>query len=152
MTLVKWTPIRELEDMRRDLDKLFGDFFEPVARRRFGMKAHEPGIVVPSVDVFERQGEIVVKADIPGVEKENIDITITKEHLTIKGEVKKEEEVKQEDYYSLERSFGSFSRMIQLPPEADGSKAKASFKNGVLEVVFPKKEESKQSEIKVSVS
>ena len=152
MTLVKWTPIRELEDMRRDLDKLFGDFFEPAARRRFGIKPHEPGVVVPSVDVFERQGEIVVKADIPGVEKENIDITISKEHLTIKGEVKKEEEVRQEDYYSLERSFGSFSRAIPLPADADGSKAKASFKNGVLEVVFPKKEEAKQSEIKVSVS
>ncbi|MHB8882334.1 MAG: Hsp20/alpha crystallin family protein [Thermodesulfovibrionales bacterium] len=152
MALVKWTPIRELEDMRRDLDKLFGEFFDPSARRRLGMKQVEPGMIVPSVDVFERQGEIVLKADIPGVEKENIDITITKEHITIKGEVKKEEEVKQEDYYSLERSFGSFIRTVPLPPEADGGKAKAAFKNGVLEIVFPKREEAKQSEIKVSVS
>lgn len=152
MALVKWTPIRELEDMRRDLDKLFGDFFEPSARRRLGMKPVEPGMVVPSVDVFERQGEIIVKADIPGVEKDNIDITITKDHLTVKGEVKKEEEVKQEDYYSVERSWGSFSRTIPLPPDADSAKAKATFKNGVLELVFPKKEEAKQSEIKLPIS
>ncbi len=152
MALVKWTPVRELEDMRRDLDKLFGDFFEPAARRRFGLRPLEPGQVVPSVDVFERRGEIVVKADIPGVEKDNIDITIAKEQLTIRGEVRKEEEVRQEDYYSMERSCGSFSRTIPLPPDADSTKAKASFKNGVLEVVFPKKEEAKQSEIKLSIS
>jgi len=152
MSLVKWTPIRELEDMRRDLDKLFGDFIEPSARRRFGLKPVEPGMFVPSVDVFERKGEVVIKADIPGVEKDNIDITLTKDHLILKGEIKKEEEVKQEDYYSFERSCGSFSRTIPLPPDVDSSKAKASFKNGVLEVVFPKKEEAKQSEIKLSIS
>ncbi|MDA8083160.1 MAG: Hsp20/alpha crystallin family protein [Nitrospiraceae bacterium] len=152
MALVKWTPIRELEDMRRDLDKLFGDFIEPAARRRFGIKPQEPGMIVPNIDVFERKGEVVVKVDLPGVEKDNIDITITKESLTIKGEMKKEEEVRQEDYYTLERCYGSLSRSISLPPDVDSSKAKASFKNGVLEVVFPKKEEAKQAEIKLTVS
>ncbi|MBI5100889.1 MAG: Hsp20/alpha crystallin family protein [Nitrospirae bacterium] len=151
-SIVKWAPIRELEDMRRDLDKLFGDFLEPASRRRFGLKNIEPGQFVPSVDVFERNGEVVVKADIPGVEKENIDLTITKDHLTLKGELRKEEEVKQENYYSLERSFGSFSRTIPLPPDVDSAKAKAAFKNGVLEIVLPKKEEARQSEIKVSIS
>ncbi|MEW6109227.1 MAG: Hsp20/alpha crystallin family protein [Nitrospirota bacterium] len=152
MAIVRWTPLRELEDMRNNLDKLFGDLIEPVTKKRFASRHLEPETIIPDVDMFERKGDIVVKADLPGVEKENIDLSITKEALTIKGEVKRDEEVKKEDYYAIERSYGRFLRTIQLPVEVDSSKAKASYKNGVLEVILPKKEEAKPHEIKVDVN
>lgn len=94
----------------------------------------------------------MLKAELPGVEKDNIDLTITKDSITLKGEVKKEEEIKEEDYYSCEGSYGSFTRTIALPVEVDSGKAKATFKNGVLEIVLPKKEELKPKEIKIEVS
>lgn len=152
MSIVKWSPFRELETMRRDIERLFEEFFEPISRRRRWWPKLEPGVVVPNVDMYDRKNEIVVKAELPGVEKDNIDLKITDNNLTIKGELKKEEEVKEEDYYSCERSYGSFTRTIALPTEVDSSKAKATFKNGILEITLPKKEEAKPKEIKVEVS
>lgn len=153
MSIVKWSPIRELEDMRRDMERLFDSFFEPSRRhRRLWPKPSEAGIIVPNIDMYDRKSEIVLKAELPGVEKDGIDLTITKDSITLKGEVKKEEEIKEEDYYSCERSYGSFTRTIALPVEVDSEKATATFKNGVLEVVLPKKEELKPKEIKIGVS
>ncbi len=153
MSIVKWSPMKELEEMRRDMDRLFEEFFEPFRRRRrWWPKPSEAGVVVPSIDMYDRKNEIVVKAEIPGVDKKDIDLTITKDSLTLKGEVKREEEVKEEDYYACERSYGSFTRTIALPVEVDSEKAKATFKNGVLEIILPKKEEAKPKEIKVEVA
>lgn len=152
MSIVKWSPMKELESMRRDIERLFEEFFEPAPRRRRLWSRLEPGVVVPNVDMYDRKNEIVVKAELPGIEKENIDLKITENNLTIKGELKKEEEVKEEDYYSRERTYGSFTRTIALPTEVDSSKAKATFKNGILEIILPKKEEAKPKEIKIEVS
>lgn len=153
MSIVKWSPIRELEDMRRDMERLFEGFVEPGRRhRRLWPKSSEAGIMVPNIDLYDRKTEIVMKAELPGVEKDKIDLTITKDSITLKGEAKKEEEIKEEDYYSCEMSYGSFTRTIALPVEVDSEKAKATFKNGVLEVVLPKKEELKPREIKIEVS
>jgi len=151
MSIVKWSPLKELEEMRKDMDRLFEDFFAPVARRRRWLKP-EAGVVIPNIELYDKKNEIVLKAELPGVNKEDIDLTITKDSLTLKGEVKKEEEIKEEDYYACERSYGSFTRAISLPVEVDSEKAKASFKNGVLEIVLPKKEEAKLKEIKIEVS
>jgi HSP20 family protein len=151
MAIVRWSPIRELEDMRRNLDKLFGEFVEPVTRTQMVSKG-EPGNLVPSVDIYDRKGEIVIKADLPGVGKEHIDLTITKDALTIRAEAKKDDEIKREEYYLQERSRGTYVRTIQLPQDVDSSKAKASFQNGVLEITLPKKEEAKATEIKVDIS
>jgi HSP20 family protein len=107
--------------------------------------------ISPSVDMFDKKDEIVVKAEIPGVEKENISISLSDNMLTIKGEMKKEEEVKEEDYYYSERSYGSFSRSLNLPAKVQAEKIKASFKNGILEIHLPKAEEAKPKEIKVEV-
>ena len=149
MSIVKWSPLKELEEMRRDMDRLFEEFFAPSRRRRWGKP--EAGLIVPNIEMYDRKNEIVVKAELPGVAKEDIDLSITKDSLTLKGEVKKEEEVKDENYYSCERSYGSFTRTIALPVDVDNEKAKASFKNGVLEIVLPKKEEAKPKEIKIEV-
>ncbi|MFA5353313.1 MAG: Hsp20/alpha crystallin family protein [Thermodesulfovibrionales bacterium] len=151
MSIVKWSPLKELEEMRRDMDRLFEDFLSPVPRRRRWMKP-EGGVIVPNVEMFDRKNEIVLKAELPGVDKNDIDLTITKDSITLKGEVKREEEVKEEDYYASERSYGSFVRSIALPVEVDSEQAKASFKNGILEIVLPKKEEAKPKEIKIEVS
>lgn len=152
MSIVKWSPLKELEEMRKDMDRLFEEFFVPVPRRRRGWIKPEAGVVVPNIEMYDRKNEIVLKAELPGVNKEDIDLTITKDSITVKGEVKREEEVKEEDYYSCERSYGSFTRTIALPVEVDSEKAKASIKNGVLEIILPKKEEARAKEIKIEVS
>lgn len=152
MSIVKWSPLKELEDMRKDMDRLFEEFFSPITRRRRGWLKPEMGVIVPNIEMYDRKNEIVVKAALPGVAKEDLDLTITKDSLTLKGEARKEEEIKEEDYYASEISYGSFTRTIALPAEVDSEKAKASFKNGVLEIILPKREEAKPKEIKIEVS
>ncbi len=105
----------------------------------------------PAVDLFEDKNDIVVKAELPGMEKENVEVKLTDHTLTIKGEKKKEEEIKEENYYRSERSYGSFIRTLELPTDVHADKVKASFKNGVLEVRLPKTEEAKTKEFKVKV-
>ncbi len=151
MAIIRWSPLRELEEMRRNLDKLFGEYGEPVARPHLISKG-APASLVPSIDIFERKGEIVIRTDLPGIEKDHIDLSITKDTLTLKAEPKKEEEIRSEDYYVQERSHGTYMRTVQLPQDIDSAKAQASFKNGVLEMIFPKKEEAKAAEIKVDIS
>lgn len=105
--------------------------------------------ITPSVDIFEEGDEVVVKADIPGVKKADLDVTITENSLSIRGERKQEKKVKEKDYHRVERSYGSFSRSFRLPENVNGSKAKAEFKNGVLEVRLPKTKETKQKKIEI---
>jgi len=137
--------------MRREMERLFDEFFAPPRRRRRWWPVAEEGVLVPTVDMYDRKGEIVVRAELPGVKKEDIELTITKDTLTIKAEVKRTEEVAEEDYYVRERSFGTFSRTLALPVEVDSERAKASFKDGVLEVLLPKREEARPKEIKVEI-
>jgi HSP20 family protein len=136
-----------------EMDKYFENFF----RNPFSMlsnpimqsimpKAVDMG---PSVDIFEEGDDVVVKADIPGVKKNDLDVTITENSLTISGERKQEKKVKEKDYHRVERSYGSFSRSFRLPENVNGSKAKAEFKNGVLEVRLPKTKESKQKKVEI---
>ncbi len=105
----------------------------------------------PAVDFFEEKDEIVVKAELPGMDKDEIEVNLTDHTLTIKGEKKKEEEVKDENYCKSERSYGSFMRTLELPTEVHSDKVKATFKNGVLEVRLPKTEQAKAKEVKVKV-
>ncbi len=93
----------------------------------------------------------MVKAELPGMDKDNIEVNLTDHTLTIKGEKKKEEEIKEKDYYRAERSYGSFFRTVELPKEVHSDKVKAHFKNGILEVRLPKTEEAKAKEVKVKV-
>ena len=151
MAIIRWSPVRELEEMRRNLDKLFGEYGEPVVRQHTISKG-APASLIPSMDIFEREGEIVIRADLPGIDKDQIDLSITKDTLTLKAEAKKEEEIRSENYYMQERSYGTYIRTVQLPQDIDSAKAKASFNNGMLEMIFPKKEEARTAEIKVDIS
>jgi HSP20 family protein len=145
--------MKELDEIRKDMQRLFDEFFEPPhRRRRFWPRPAEAGVIVPNIEMYDRKNEIVIKAELPGVNKEDIDLTVTKDSLTLRGELKQEEEINDEDYYSAEISYGSFARTIPLPVEVDSAKAKATFKNGVLQIVLPKREEVKPKEIKVEVS
>jgi HSP20 family protein len=108
-------------------------------------------LTTPVVDLYEEKDDLVVKAELPGMEKDNIEVTLSDNRLTIKGEKQQEEEVKKERYYRSERSYGSFVRTLELPWEAQTDKVKAAFKNGVLEIRLPKPEEAKKKETKVKV-
>jgi len=151
--------IRLITDMgltgwERDMDQMLEDFFgrrtRPWWPERWS-RGGELDVRIPAVDVFEEKDDIVVKAELPGMEKENIEVNLADHSLTIKGEKKKEEEVKEENYYRSERSYGSFMRTVDLPKDVRADKIKAAFKNGILEVRMPKTEEAKAKEIKVKV-
>ncbi|UCH81826.1 MAG: Hsp20/alpha crystallin family protein [Nitrospiraceae bacterium] len=106
---------------------------------------------VPMVDIYEEGDHVIVKSDLPGLSKEDLDINLTEDTITLSGEKKKEEKVEKKDYYRLERSFGSFKRSFRLPTEVNTSKAKATFRDGVLEVKIPKTETAKRKEHKVKI-
>ncbi|HEX2930388.1 MAG TPA: Hsp20/alpha crystallin family protein [Candidatus Binatia bacterium] len=147
-------PFMDLTRWERDMDRMMEDFFgrrmRPWWPERW-FKGEGLDVRVPTVDVYEEKDDIVVKAELPGMDKENIEVNLTDHTLTIKGEKKKEEEVKQENYYRSERSYGTFFRTVELPKDVHADKVKASFKNGILEVRMPKTEEAKAKEIKVKV-
>ena len=139
-----WRPLRELEEIERN----FGDFFgRPAVWRRIPMLAMGWS---PAVEVFEKEDKYIVKAELPGVKEEDMDVSVEGETLTIKGEKKSESEIKEDDYYRCERSYGSFYRSIALPATVDAKKIEASFEDGVLEVIIPKAAEVKPKKITVS--
>lgn len=149
-----WRPFMDLSRWERDMDRMMDDFFG----RRFRpwwpdrwFRSDEMEVRGPVVDVFEEKDDIVIKAELPGITKDNIEVNLTDHMLTIKGEKKKEEEIKEENYYRAERAYGSFVRTLELPKDVHSDKIKASFKNGILEVRLPKTEEAKTKEIKVKV-
>ena len=109
-------------------------------------------LATPALDVYDQKDDLIVKAEIPGLSKEEIDISLEGNMLTIKGEKRKEEEVKEEDYYRSERAYGAFSRSIELPAAVQTDRVNASFKNGVLEIRLPKTEEAKKNVVKVKVA
>jgi HSP20 family protein len=108
-------------------------------------------ITAPVVDVYEEKDEVVVKAELPGLDKKDIEVNISDSELILKGEKKKEEKIDEENYYKCERSYGAFLRSVELPTDVQADKVKASFKNGILEIRLPKTEEAKTKEIKVKI-
>jgi HSP20 family protein len=145
--LIRWSPFRELEEMERRFEDVFGRPFLPSMWRRTPIE--ETGWA-PAIEVFEKEDKFVVKAEIPGIKEEDIDVSVMGDTLTIKGERKAESEVKQEEYYCCERSYGSFSRSIALPSTVDTKKIEASYEDGVLEISLPKAAEVKPKKISIS--
>jgi len=144
--LTPWRPFGELGSLRREMDRLWDSFFgeRPLARAWEREWA-------PSLDVSETKDNFVVKAEVPGIDAKDIDISLTGDVLTIKGEKKQEKEEKEEDYHLVERSYGAFSRSIRLPAEVESTKIKASYKNGILRVTLPKSEKVKAKEVRITV-
>lgn len=135
-----------LVNLRNEIDRLFDNFTSPWRR----LVPAEP-VWVPELDVYEDENNIMVSADLPGMKAEDIDISVAGNTLSISGEKKKEEEKKGRNYYRLEKSYGSFSRRIELPSAVDSKKISATYKDGVLEITLPKVEETKPKKVKVQV-
>ncbi|MEW6117366.1 MAG: Hsp20/alpha crystallin family protein [Nitrospirota bacterium] len=121
--------------LQREMNDLFDNFFRSFDIAPFGSRMGE---FTPRVDVSETDKEIKVSAELPGMDEKDIEVTLNKDSLTIKGEKKEEKEDKGKDYYRMERSYGSFSRTIPLPLEVETDRAEATFKKGVLTVTLPK--------------
>lgn len=131
-----------------DIDRLFDDFFSSRFPRAFGW---DPALAqMPRVDVIDREDEVCVRAEVPGYRKEDIEISVSGDMVTLKGETGSEQKEDRDDYYYREISRGSFARTIRLPADVDDQKAKATMKDGVLELRLPKLEKSKRRIISIS--
>ena len=144
-------PDHPFYSLQRQMNTLFDDFFSgfDVAPRAFAGKGF--GSFSPSVDVKESDAEFTIRAELPGVEEKDIEVAVTSDSVTIKGEKNEEKENKGESYYYMERSYGSFNRVIPLGVETNADKAQASFKNGVLNITIPKSQAAKAKGTKVPI-
>ena len=147
MELVPWRPFGgELSSLRREMDNLWNRFFgETPLARRLGEEWW------PSVDVSEIKDNLIVKAELPGLDAKDVDVSISGDVLTIKGEKKREEEEKDEHHRYVERYYGSFQRSFRLPSNVKGEKVEATFDKAILKVTLPKVEEAKKKQIEVKV-
>jgi HSP20 family protein len=143
------SPFEEMERWFEETWKRpFSLFYHPY---RSGLELTELDEISPSVDIYEEEGHVVIKADIPGIEKKNLNVDITDNILTISGEKKKEEKVEKKDYHRYERTYGTFNRSFRLREGIDSDKVKARYMDGVLEIRFPKTKEVKAHKKTVSV-
>jgi HSP20 family protein len=146
MAVVRWDPFRDLGLLQDRMNRLFDD-----AGR--GWRNDEPAATTswsPSVDIFETEGEIVVKAELPGMDRKDITLHLEKNVLSIRGERKFEKETKDENYHRIERSYGNFSRSFSIPATVDEEQIRADYKDGVLKIILPKKEQAKPKQIKIA--
>ena len=141
--LIRWEPAHEMMTLREAMDRLFDDAFT----RPLSLAGNTWS--VPAVDMFQTDNEVVVKAALPGIKAEEVQINVTGEVLTIKGEVKQKEEAKEKAYHIREQRWGAFDRALVLPTDVVADKAKADFENGILTITLPKAEEVKPKSITI---
>lgn len=145
MELVRWNSLKEMALLRNHFGSFFSDPFFPAEM------AGDEGSrnVWPAVDIFEKDGKVVIKAELPGMDKKDISLDIQNDVLTLRGERKHENEVKEEDFYRKEMSHGTFERSFTLPADVDADRIKAEFKDGILTVEVPSPEARKPKQITV---
>lgn len=146
MAIVRWDPFRDLGMLQDRMNRLFDD-----AGRTW--RSDEPAATTswsPAVDIFETEGEIVVKAELPGMDRNDITLHLENNVLSLRGERKFEKETKDENYHRIERSYGTFSRSFAIPATVDEEKIRADYKDGVLKIILPKKEQAKPKQIKIA--
>jgi HSP20 family protein len=141
--LVTWDPFRELTSMREDMERLFDSMAGRYPRE------HVEALWAPSVDVEESAEAITIRAEVPGMNKEDIKLTVSDNMVTISGERRHQLEQKEKTFHRVERLYGKFQRTIGLPADVDADKAKANYKAGVLELVLPKSARAKAHEIQI---
>ena len=147
MAIVRWDPFRELNAVQERVNRLFSDVYraadDDVMRR---------GVWAPPVDIFESGNhELVIKTELPDMKKDDIEITVENNTLTLRGEKKMDSEIREEHCHRIERTYGAFSRTFSLPATVDTSKVSADYKNGVLTVKLPVREEAKPKQIPVHI-
>lgn len=140
--LIRWEPAREFMTLREAMDHLFDDAFTRPLSVRDGWSG-------PAVDMYQTDDEVVVKASIPGFKADDVQINVTGDILTLRGEIKREEEKKDKAWHIREQRWGSFERSVAMPTAVVADKAKAEFENGILTVTLPKAEEVKPKTITV---
>ncbi|MEA3431403.1 MAG: Hsp20/alpha crystallin family protein [candidate division WOR-3 bacterium] len=148
----RYYPLAEISRLEDTFDRFVDRFFSDFFPARWQAEERLPEVEwVPAVDLVEKKEYFLLRTEIPGIKKEDLDISVTDDSITIKGEVKKEKEEKGETYYLAERCCGSFGRCVKLPQEIDPSKVEATLKNGILELKLPKKEVRKAKVVEVKV-
>lgn len=149
MAIVRWLdPFRDLSAIQDRMNQIFED---ALARSRGREEGLRTGMWTPAVDIYENNDFVVVKAELPGVEKDRISVEVKEGILTLRGERGFDKELREESYHRIERSYGSFQRSFSLPVSVDQEKVTARFQDGVLEVKLPKKEQKKPKQIEVDV-
>jgi len=142
--LTRWEPAREMMTLREAMDRLFDDAFTRPVSIRDGWS-----MATPAIDMYQTDNDVVVKASLPGIKSEEVQINITGEMLTLKGEVKQEEERKDRAWHIREQRFGSFERSVVLPTDVKSDKAQAVFENGILTITLPKADEVRPRTINI---
>ena len=145
MALMKWEPFEGLTTLQREMNRLFESFSEG------GLLHFGERMTAPAVEVSDTTEAVVVKAQVPGVSKDQIQVTVTEGALTLKGEIKEEEKKEEKNYYRREFRYGAFTRTVPLPVAVQAEKATAQLKDGVLEITIPKSEQARVKEIPIQV-
>jgi HSP20 family protein len=148
MAIVRWEPFRDLVTPQRDFDRLFRDAFSS----QHGETELSTRSWAPPVDIYETEEAIVLKAELPGVDPKDVEVRVEDNTLYLKGERKFEKEVKEQNYHRVERSYGSFARSFSLPNSISTDQVRAEFKDGLLTLTMPKREEAKPKTIKIDVT
>jgi HSP20 family protein len=146
MELIRWNPTRDMFSFRHQMNHLFNDVFRPVVRGDEGLSMWNQ---YPTVDIYDSDENIVITAELPGIEKKDIVIDVKDGVLTLKGERSSDNEIKEEKYYCRERTFGKFERVFRLPSDVDPEKISADYKDGILKIDIPKPEGKKPKQIAV---
>jgi HSP20 family protein len=144
-TISRWEPFRGLTSLQDQVSRLFDQSFPRNSESDLATCA-------PAVDIYETEGELVVKADLPEVDEKEIDVRVENNTLSIRGERKFQKNVSEENYLRVERAYGSFTRSFSLPNTVNAEAIRAEYNNGVLTIHLPKREESKPKQIKIGVS
>ena len=142
--LTRWEPAREMMTLREAMDRLFDDAFTSPLSIRDGWS-----MATPAIDMYQTDNDVVVKASIPGIKADEVQINVTGDILTLKGEVKQEEERKDRAWHLREHRFGSFERSVVLPTDVKSDQAEAVFENGILTITLPKADEVKPRTINI---
>ena len=144
--LPQWDPFAQIPSLQQEMDRLFSQYLRRIGREE---EALAPGAWAPVVDIYETDEKMVIKAELPGLKKEDIDIEVRDNTLTLKGERKFEKEIKQENHHRVEWAYGSFQRSLPLPSTIKQEAIEATFKDGILEVSLPKAEETEPEQIRI---
>jgi HSP20 family protein len=151
MAIVRYEPFRNLVTVQDRMNRIFEEAFRGAPRGTEEEWALG-GAWAPAVDIYEHEGNLVLKAELPGIDPKDVDVQVENNVLTLRGERKFDSEVKREEYHRVERAYGTFSRSFTLPNVIDTGKIKAEFKEGVLRVTLPQREEAKPKQISIAVS
>ncbi|MGQ9707201.1 MAG: Hsp20/alpha crystallin family protein [bacterium] len=146
MAIIRWSPFKDILRMQEEMNKLFDNFFN-----RSALPTTEGRLFSPPIDLVETDEDYRIKVDLPGISKDDMSISAVGNSIVVKGEKRQEKKEEKENYHYMERFYGSFKRVIDLPSDIEADKISAEFTNGVLEIIVPKTEKVKPKEIEIKV-